>query len=376
MIKEPGLVKKDRIKSRSFAGKYAIIIGAFLLIASVAVVTVSSFQSKKALENSIDHTLKRRAVKCKKINLLGISSDLYTIDDGAMTFPWLPREAEYVPYYASNYSNSLGTGESDDDEMFSVRYDIVFGVDEDGQTAITVLPVIHDQDGDWLGEVDDSIVLQPGGLFFAEMLEPDAMGNLEPTLHPVNFESGENPDLYNAGLLIIEKDQTSGWKGDYRFYCYQEVVMAKPTDEYLIAYKYIDTEEDSSDLQETIEENGFDSYTLHSVIFYDASSELSDWTNHVIWNALVSLLVYVLIMAVITLLLYRISRQAEDEDSGELLNAGRLSISEELAKDLLHRIDSAESSMGPCGYLDEIRSAVLEHVENSEETESSDDEEK
>ena len=267
---------------------------------------------------------------------------------------------------------------------FIAEYDYGYYSSDDEISLYGLIPKVRDLDGDWIVFVDQCLYVAPGGYFYTERLSTGA-GRLAKDFAPANYLSGRNNDLYNDGQAYIEKGKTNGWDGDFRYYVFSDEIMAAPVDNLYLDYLYADQvyaenpyniagfDEYNKTVEQYLADNGYQSYVINSVMFYDATEALQTLRKHTIWNTGVFVLFYVVIMGVLFMLLRPFilnSPQEEKEEAAE--KTEDLRIPDAVAKELLSRINDTETSMGPNGYLDQLRL----FVENKTDRPGTDGEEK
>lgn len=150
-----------------------------------------------------------------------------------------------------------------------------------------------------------------------------------------------NKELQEDAKAIVEKQTTGyGWNGSYRYMVEEE------------------------EITETLRKYGAEGDALHYVLFVDASTELAAWKYWTIANTFVALFVYLVVLVISYLFLRTpgkkkveevVAAEPEKEEEQE-----KKTISENLAKNLLDRLESTEQSIGPNGYLDEMRELIRE----------------
>ncbi|MBO4928273.1 MAG: hypothetical protein J5379_08510 [Clostridiales bacterium] len=257
-----------------------------------------------------------------------------------------------------------------DEPRFLTDYSKVTYYDDDGEGVFDLWAAsIVDFDGDTISAVGDRFFIAPGGLFYSEQIEVEYYDSLIIEYNALNHESATNTQLFSAGKEIMDSGRTSGWEDDYRFYCFSEDIYAKVDKENYVDYAYaLDPESYGENLSsaysKTLEDNGYSLYTVRSVFFYDASGEMSLLRKHILWNSMAALLCVALMLAILAGLLYPLIRSEEEKNDTDEEKPQEF-LSEEMANEFLAGVNRTEESMGPNGYLDELREIVHRHMQKN-----------
>ena len=404
-----------------------IVSGILLFLIGAGVLIITSVQSRRKLIDEIDRSFANRADKIMSMHDLdgltlvsrtesldddtsdgdgegpsdteGEGSDEGTDGEGsdAITqqiisgtgdiyssylpeFDIMTARADSVPGYSATW---YVPEDIDRHSFFTDSYYSRMYLYTSSEVIITSGYLVQDFDGDVSSTDVNGVIFQPGGLMFAETLQFDDVYNIKTMLKMVNVESQRLTELYTAAETCLKGEDLSGWENNYRYYIFSEEVFAKraekpedadafyqPEIEYMYKGKKADAAWDS--IKSLMKENGFTEYTLRNILFYDASSDLETWQDHVLWNIGVVLGCYILFMLVLTALLYVSpkmglagtagSKVSEDPSAeagdGQAISGPERCLTKEAAEALLSKIDAAESFSGPNGYLEDLRETV------------------
>ena len=383
-----------------FCRRIMIAVGALLLASGIVLVSVLSFSSRKALIHDIDASLSKRARKIQSLH-----SAISDIDDD-YDFPddmTAEEAAEYLLNTKAGYSVPeaessiiyMDYGFVNKEQSFKaiVHYEPIYSVEEDDPVLYIPGPVIRDEDGDWFSANGGIYEIVPAGLFYSEILTQEYTGEYEIHVYGMNSESSLDTEHFNLAKEIFASEKKTGWDGENRYLCFEEELLIKNIVDYdyvydveydYLSYAYLDPNRYSESQIDSMRsiglDGGYQSYKLQTVMFSDASEELAAWRKEVTTRSLVTLGVYIVVMAALALFLRIYTKkyvkdpfQVADEQDGADADSLMAVIPESLGKELLSKIDSAEVSMGPNGYLDEMRTTIMQRTKKDEPEEHQDE---
>ena len=301
-------------------------------------------------------------------------------------------------YYDDNDGTTDET-DTDDPEDYS-DFDSIYS------SYISENHYVEDENGD--GFVVNSY--QPGGLCYGETYFSTISMMLQDNVktrstyynvtapRPFNIASNNHQDLaeYVSDVLMGSGKET-GWKGDYRYLVFKVPATVYIFDEeaHIIAQPKQDPtlpDLEIPDYYHGMHETVVDSFTeeaepvplyLTQYLFEDCAEAINAWRVKVATNVLVAL-AFSAILVLISFIFEKSTRgavlssgekqdglSADGDSKSSSVAAGSGVLPEESARDLLSQIDLAEQSMGPNGYLEQLRADIhaLAGIERLETTE-------
>ncbi len=215
---------------------------------------------------------------------------------------------------------------------------------------------------------------------------------------PINVVSKENAELEDYVLnVLMGSGKETGWKGNYRYLVFKvpSTIFIFDEEAHIIAQAKQDpTSQDLAvpDNYHSMHESTVASFTddvepvpiyLTQYLFEDCGAAINAWRMKVTINILVAL-VFTALLVLISYLFEKSTRRgavssgekqdglsADGDPKSSSVTAGAGVLTEESARDLLSQIDLAEQSMGPNGYLEQLRTDIhaLAGIEREETTE-------
>ncbi|MBO4928283.1 MAG: hypothetical protein J5379_08560 [Clostridiales bacterium] len=370
----------DKHERKLFCKRILLIVGMVLLVICIALVTYTSIESRQKTIEKIDASLQTRADKIRTLNSAQLGTSIFELGEDALiiegdgVFADLVLDVktnDAVPDYRMPYSY-LPTDPLVRMNRYRAEMELIFIGNVSGDTdassldaelpAFTAIPMplLRDTDDDWIGMSGIKYTFTPSGLIYGEQLQAEYRSMIGIYTKGFSDLSQMNDELLEKSRDIIDQGTGFGWEGEYRYCCFAEDVLARQNDRdvSVIEYAYVDpdrfTEAAIGSFISSGEEKGYKKYTLHTVMFYDATEDLQTWNEHVIWNSGVVAGGYVVIMLVLGLLLFfmiPVREKIEPKPADE-------KIPDSLVQEMLRKIDAAEQSTGPNGYLDELRDTL------------------
>lgn len=303
------------------------------------------------------------------------------------------------------YDDNDGTDETDpsDEESYS-DFDSMYSY------YISENHYVKDENG-------DSFIVntyQPGGLCYGETyfstISMMLQDNVETrttyynvtTPRPLNIASNNHQDLAEyVSDVLMGSGRERGWKGNYRYLVFKVPATIYIFDEeaHIIAQPKQDPmlpDLEIPDYYHGMHESVVTSFAdyaepvplyLTQYLFEDCAEAINAWRVKVATNVLVAL-AFSAILVLISFIFEKSTRgaalsfgekqgglSADGDPKGSSMAAGSSVLPEESARDLLSQIDLAEQSMGPNGYLEQLRADIhtLAGIERPETTEISTD---
>ena len=379
-------------------------VGAGLLCVSAFAVAGGAVWGRNKLEKELDAKLERRVQKITQIGLYAAQDTLRDYrtfreeTSGDVSNPVYTREpGDYVFEIAS--PDSL---EADPDFQVLPAISSYFQDDvviaEDGRMLDNLdyggyLPVILDEDGDYIYYINGRFVITINGLYYGDVMILDGVSSsATETFGALNSYSEENTEVKAAAKEMVEKEQPNGWYKEYR-YVNWVVLVGRPerSNTGVLLKSFRPGEEQDNNIHMSFTSDvAFESLnTLRYILFLDGSAFLYQWRMWTVYNSIVMLLLDAVIMAVLAILLRSprgskrdapVTENAEEsgvvktgetvraeeglahdppEDTmcGETRSFGR-KIPKDVARELLSYISQSEASLGPNGYLDQMRELI------------------
>lgn len=400
-------------RSRHAYGLSLVLIGAVLLLISASIVVSKAMGDKKTLEKALDEKLHRRIRKYVEIidyyesrNVLTYGGAYSLEEDLAYTAEW-----QYLRMETVNSANRAHTpdGGAKFDMHAEPRYvptytirqegqgdDAVYTLDEDYNVMRQInTTVITDDDGDQIILWDNKIVISPVGYFYIGeryRTEKSTEYRYESYGGYNDLSLTDDADLSEAADALMAKGATCGWQDEYRYCSWTRDFVNVGFSAYESEWNF-PFEEDGK--EKPAHETGQSEFYRTYIFFEDGSEELQAWRASVRNLSMVMGAVWLLAMLILAVALRPLisvpapKGETDGAEEGASVEgrggngdritgfAGRAKspsggaqppqISEELAQELISYIDQSAASMGPNGYLEQMRDAIASHVKGPEE---------
>ena len=284
--------------------------------------------------------------------------DTYTISISA---PFLQDDLDTDEEYTETYKKDSYSAFAIPDKDFSYNYE-----------SAPYSTLIVDPDEDSVFVKDDIPYICYGGYIYRETFLYDSDGDkVLMGMEGINAQSVENRELRAAAFSYVQMDNTEnqkeppvrfGFEGNYRycmFYSLTGYSIPQLKDNELNAL-HVDDRTGYTEIDLGYNPGDFLYIYSYTVIFQDAGPEFSSWRNQVVTAGVIGLVIFTILLAG-TILLEKKNREvsdSEEENTGSTGNASAWKISKDITDLLMEKIDAAESSMGPNGYLEEIRETI------------------
>ncbi|MBO4473653.1 MAG: hypothetical protein J5750_01935 [Clostridiales bacterium] len=384
---------KNKEEKRKIHIKVSLFVALMLLMVLVPMLMIGARKSKEKIIAGIDEKLNLR--KSKIVTYGQWSNAMQTLAQSKKVRGENSEDEEYSDYFfysdptTDYYSDGLNA--QGEQPRYSLNEYYTEGPNNE---LLLAGAAIIDPDGDGFFLLGDAPLFIYGGLGYHDDIVASSYSDFdEPSVSlgfvGMNSASMENEDLHEVAKDIsnrisearksneIEERATEiGWYGDYR---YIDFVHAVYYSDFmgLVAYNVAlsdggsvevmveDGEVSSDDTYEKIymETNAGDgignSLVLHSetVLFIDAGPELTAWKKQVRRAAVYLAIAYIVIVAG-TVILENWKRSTPKVADDEAPAAPQDQIPAHIARRLLLRINDAEQSMGPNGYLDQLKDEI------------------
>lgn len=386
-------------KKKRHAIPVSVFVGVVLFILISATVVSYAFYLRKKLISDLDKRLSRRRDKILALDTWSINAlktyskknklndeqdytELYDqnrLDSGFVLVNG--RTILLKDYYWDTYDyRNLGmaysegrmsdTYKKDGYSTFSIP-DIDFSYSDDSTPYATLL-VDPDEDS-YFVKNDVPFICYGGYIYRNSMLYDSRNMAVGFAKEGLNVQSIANQELRAAAFSIMDENDYDlekevnlnpifGFEGTYRYCLFRSMVgFSRPVLE-TNDLNRIDTDLRSDFIP--VDFGGVEAeytyYFTSTVIFLDAGPELTAWKKQVAVAGAVGLGIYFFLLSG-TILLEKRNREIRREEKETSENEVRLPgkrIHSDLADELLEKIDAAETSMGPNGYLEEIRDTI------------------
>ena len=400
-------------RTRHAYGLSLLLIGAVLLLVSASAVAVKAIGDKKSLEEALDEKLHRRVRKYIEIidyyetrgNVTYIQD--YSLEDEMVyTTEW-----NYIRTEAIDSANRFHAqmGEAKFSIHAETRYvpsctlrkegqgdNATYTLEEDYENLRPIsTTVITDEDGDQIILWDSKLVISPVGYFYigeryrsetSKKYTYDSFGGYN------DLSFTDDTDLSNAADELMAEGNRIGWHGEYRYCSWSREFVSMGFSSYESEWN-LPFEEDGK--EKSTEETGVAEFARTYIFFEDGSAKLQEWRVSVRNLSMIMGGVWILAMVILAFALRPLiavpAEENESDGTGEgasvdgrgengdrgLGDARRAKnpsggakppqISDELARELISYIDQSAASMGPNGYLEQMRDAIESHVKEPEE---------
>ena len=404
--------------------KALLTVSAVLFLICASTVIIGSVWGKKNVSDDLDKKLERRLQKLfdvdeytsqmqyeryandydKYIDEMSIWSGILSQTDNLANINADPeKEPSFsitrteleVSYWAADETE---TGE--DREFYEMTEDqpgILVTDEREYYEKTEDQPVIlvTDEEGDviviWNGYV--TVSLRDYCYFYTNYTDLEYQSKIGDSLNGINSLSEGDSHMKVAALDILTDEDITGWFEDYRYCTWQFRFFIDEEHNRMVVMRELPYDmnylnPDVSGLEE--------SYSQRFVLFEDGSAELSEYRSETTRLTIVMLIVWAALTAVTAAVLLIILKPSEKGASWirltsdgrpvdpELLSefgpqaqllfkgsAASEKIPEDMADELLAYISQNETSVGPNGYLDQMRDLI--NVRRSDAAEKRDD---
>ncbi|MBO4687599.1 MAG: hypothetical protein J5636_03730 [Clostridiales bacterium] len=383
--------KKEKIKGKLHL-RVSLFVALMLLMVLVPMLMIGARKSKDKIIAGIDEKLNLR--KSKIVTYSQWSNVMQTLAQTKKLRGGTSEDEGIFEYFS--YSDpttdyySDGLNKPTEQPRYSLQEYYTEG--PNGELLMAGAAII-DPDGDGYFLLDDDPLFVYGGLGYHDDIVASVYSDFDEPVVSLGFvgmnsASMENEDLHEVARgisnrlsearknnVIDERATEVGWYGDYR---YIDFVHAVYYSDLPGAFVYTDLlsdggtvevtseDEDSSDdsfnkiYLDTDNENGLGSSLImhgETVLFIDAGPELAAWKKQV-QRAIVYLAAAYIIIVAGTAFLENYKRKTPEITNDTAPVGSQNQIPTHIARSLLQRINDAELSMGPNGYLDQLRNEI------------------
>ncbi len=411
-LSEPSEIQvpeKKKKKHRRFPLKVSLFIAIVLPVILIPSILLGSKWMKNRIVSEIDEKLQIRRTKCITfVNWKNLMMEAKTeeVEKNPEDYEEPEEMPEYIVYPGSMTDSYMSSEENSRDfphfSMDELRY-----IDSSRINRIAG-GIITDPDGDRAYMLGDSPIIEYGGLTYKLSQGYDSeKKEIVDICLGLNQESEANASLAEAGTeiaqrILVKQDENPwqsyseiGWCGDYRYISFTVVekstwltpILSFPNEifsysedpvtgdvsiepygngTYSVSFDSADIQAAGPFLSEetylTTSDSGFlfqSQSRTPMILFVDAAPQLKTLKNQVRRVSVYAAVAYVLILAGAVAIELRKSKIPEWEEAGSDGHKEEDDhIPDQVAKVLLSKITDVEQSMGPNGYLDQLRDEI------------------
>ncbi|MBP5491485.1 MAG: hypothetical protein J6Y08_01435 [Clostridiales bacterium] len=346
------------------------VTGALLLAIGASAVTVSAKMSKRRMEKEMDEKLYRRIQKYLAINRYAglITNNLISED--------LKQYQKYSQEETGFYYVLEGLELKEENPVFTVTpVDFSVRLKFDEETgSLTIedtskssdegmhMIVVTDTDGEsmiiWNNHLNMPVSGYAYNLYYMNTGDSDSSN-----LIGMNPESKRDNDMKAVAEEVFAENTTGGWHEEYRYAIVTTSSYMDETGHYTTIDELPYAEPDET------KPSGQMIQQSKLLFFEDGSAEMKAWRTNTLYTSLIALAAWVVVMVVLGVLLKLSDKKitvASAFESGADKTVSPDRIPENLAKNLLDQIDQNETSLGPNGYLDQMRDLIQSHMSDSD----------
>ena len=389
---------KQEEKKKERVIPVSVFVGVALFVLIAATVFLYAFVQRKKVESDLDKRLTQRrdkiialdtwymnAMKAYSLTIDPDSEgdtvryfDLNRMDKGYLLVgikTVFPSAGNWNINLVQTDDESTETYRKDSYSFYTIDYQEYSDTDYSyvGELpAYSTLLVDPDEDSFFVKE--DIPYICYGGLIYRDTFLYDSEhATLGFGREGLNVQSVENLDIRAAAFSILSKNASGdenesmenlkdvyGSEGTYRYCMFRSVVGVSLQ---AVEANDIDSTERSDFIPLDYGEEVPDFSYLYTstVIFIDAGPALASWRNQVVAAGLTGLVIYAILLFG-TILLEKRNRRIkivmEAEAAQKDISIPVEKLHSDLAEELIAKIEAAENSMGPNGYLDEIKDTI------------------
>ena len=385
-------------RNRAVYFRTLVTAGIVLLLAGVSVVVPIVRSEKGRVEKELDDKLSRRVNK-----LIGTSdynaeaSTAMYMDDPDSYYEMMSVYDYLRSTIRQDEPLNIETFHVDSEDVYVPVY-MMSSVDPETDLEMQeTLTYFEDDDNTRIYFWNQLLFMQESGLYFGsqETTSP-GLESVSDSLSAMNLYSQREAGLEDVARDLLKNGDLDGWYKDYRYCTWFFFDGITEGSEELVSIDRMPFQVLSDEEQEALDADYGMTMKLSFIVFEDGTELLSGWRTKTIQISLVALAIWAFFMIVTAVLLYVFMKPEKRDGTvwvevgpdGTVLDPDESSdgasskaapadmqagssegkITESLADELLGFISQSEASMGPSGYLDQMRDLIEKRKAVPEET--------